>query len=108
MRKFMHVIIIAYYIKVSIRKGKIAPHVMNQDERQLRKEKTCASEMLWYFPPIPRFQRMYSTKQIAKDLTWHICEREVDGFLYYSANSPSWKLVDFQIIQESSIGHFCR
>ena len=52
------------------------------------------SKVLWYFPPIPRFQRMFQLAQIAKDLTWHAYERESDGQLRHPAESPSWKLVD--------------
>lgn len=34
------------------------------------------AKVLWYFPPIPRFQRMYQLPQTAKDLTWHAHERD--------------------------------
>ena len=29
-------------------------------------------------------------------MTWHVGEREVDGHLRHSVDSPSWKLVDYQ------------
>ena len=35
-------------------------------------------------------------KQIAKDLTWHAYDREVDGHLCHPVDNPSWKLVDYQ------------
>ena len=35
------------------------------------KKRPILAKVLWYFPLIPRFQRMYDTKQIVKDLTWH-------------------------------------
>ncbi|XP_073139065.1 uncharacterized protein [Henckelia pumila] len=52
------------------------------------------AKVLWYFPPIPRFQRMFRNKMISKELTWHSDERIRDGYLRHPADAPSWKLVD--------------
>ncbi|XP_073285420.1 uncharacterized protein [Primulina huaijiensis] len=52
------------------------------------------AKVLWYFPPIPRFQRMFRNKAISKELTWHADKRIRDGYLRHPADSPSWKLVD--------------
>ena len=38
-------------------------------------------KLLWYFLLIPRFQCMFQSSQIAKDLTWHANERVDDGKL---------------------------
>ncbi|XP_038695451.1 uncharacterized protein LOC119992730 [Tripterygium wilfordii] len=51
-------------------------------------------KVLWYFPPIPRFRRVFHSSQTAKDLTWHANVRAIDGKLRHLADSPSWKLVD--------------
>ncbi|XP_024046507.1 uncharacterized protein LOC112100875 [Citrus clementina] len=56
--------------------------------------KGVPTKVLWYFPPIPRFRRLFQSSQTAKDLTWHINEREIDGKLRHPADSPAWKLVD--------------
>ncbi|XP_073057309.1 uncharacterized protein [Primulina eburnea] len=53
-----------------------------------------SAKVLWYFPPIPRFQRMFRNKEISKDLTWHADKRIRDGYLRHPADAPSWKLVD--------------
>lgn len=45
--------------------------------------------VLWYFPPIPRFKRMYGTPEIAKNLTWHANDREVDGYLRHPTDAAS-------------------
>ncbi|XP_073298510.1 uncharacterized protein [Primulina huaijiensis] len=50
--------------------------------------------VLWYFPPIPRFQRMFRNKEISKELTWHADKRIHDGYLRHPGDSTSWKLVD--------------
>lgn len=52
------------------------------------------AKVLWYFPPIPRFKRMYGTPEIAKNLTWHANDREVDGYLRHPADAASWKSID--------------
>ena len=52
------------------------------------------AKVLWYFPPIPRFKRMFRSAESSKNLTWHATERKVDRKLRHPADSPSWKLVD--------------
>ncbi|XP_073045885.1 uncharacterized protein [Primulina eburnea] len=52
------------------------------------------AKVLWYFSPIPRFQRMFQNKAISKELTWHVDKRIRDGYLRHQADSLSWKLVD--------------
>ena len=51
-------------------------------------------KVLWYFPPIPRFKRMFSNSTTAKDLTWHANRRTKDGKMRHPADSPTWDLVD--------------
>ena len=53
------------------------------------------AKVLWYFPPIPRFLRMFQSTQIAKDMIWHAEQRDLDGQLRHPSDSPSWKLVDY-------------
>ncbi|BBN67204.1 hypothetical protein Prudu_8S000300 [Prunus dulcis] len=52
------------------------------------------SNVVWYFPPIPRFKRMFQSHKTAKNLTWHAARKSVDGHMSHPADSPSWKLVD--------------
>ncbi|XP_075507619.1 uncharacterized protein LOC142544459 [Primulina tabacum] len=52
------------------------------------------AKVLWYFPPIPRFQRWFQQKVIYKELTWHADKRIRDGYLRHPADAPSWKVVD--------------
>jgi hypothetical protein len=51
-------------------------------------------KVLWYFPPIPRFKKMFQSTSTAKSLTWHADERVKDDKMRHPADSPSWKLVD--------------
>ncbi|XP_073137486.1 uncharacterized protein [Henckelia pumila] len=52
------------------------------------------AKVLWYFPPIPRFQILFRNKKVSKELTWHADKRIRDGYLCHPADSPAWKLVD--------------
>ncbi|XP_004309783.1 PREDICTED: uncharacterized protein LOC101296166 [Fragaria vesca subsp. vesca] len=52
------------------------------------------AKVLWYFPIIPRFKRMFQSPETSKGLTWHATTRKKDGFLRHPADSTSWKLVD--------------
>ena len=40
------------------------------EENATGKKRHVSTKNLWYSPTIPRFQRIFGTKQIAKDLTW--------------------------------------
>ena len=59
-----------------------------------KKRKGVPAKVMWYFSPISRFKRMFHSSKTAKDLTWHAQEREFDGKMCYSSDSPSWKLID--------------
>ncbi|KAL6282054.1 hypothetical protein ACE6H2_012983 [Prunus campanulata] len=37
-----------------------------------------AAKVLWYFPPIPRFKRMFQSHETAKNLTWHAARKSID------------------------------
>jgi len=63
--------------------------------RALRYKKNSAPmKVVWYFPIIPRFRRMYHNAQDAKSLRWHADERICDGKLRHPADSPQWAKVD--------------
>ncbi|XP_062006033.1 uncharacterized protein LOC133723231 [Rosa rugosa] len=53
-----------------------------------------SGKVLWYFPPIPRFKKMFQSTKTAKDLTWHVENRNKDGMMWHPSDSPTWKLVD--------------
>ena len=59
-----------------------------------RNTKRIPTKVLWYFPPIPRFKRMFQSPKIAKDLKWHAKGRENNGKLRHPMNSPTWQLVN--------------
>ncbi len=60
------------------------------------KKKEAPEKVMWYFPIIPRFRRMYRSSEDSKHLTWHEDERIKDGMLRHPANSPQWKKIDIE------------
>ncbi|CAL2260360.1 unnamed protein product [Prunus armeniaca] len=52
------------------------------------------AKVVWYFPPIPKFKRMFRSHETAKSLTWHAARKSIDGYMSHPADSPSWKLLD--------------
>ncbi|XP_020271977.1 uncharacterized protein LOC109847145 [Asparagus officinalis] len=58
------------------------------------KKNNSPAKVMWYFPIIPRFRRLYSSTEDAKYLTWHDDERIKDGMLRHPADSPQWKTFD--------------
>ncbi|XP_024157771.1 uncharacterized protein LOC112165478 [Rosa chinensis] len=52
------------------------------------------AKVLWYFPPIPRFKKMFQSSETCKSLTWHATDRKHDGLMRHLADVASWKLVD--------------
>ncbi|XP_062029071.1 uncharacterized protein LOC133745094 [Rosa rugosa] len=60
------------------------------------------AKVLWYFPPIPRFKRLYQSTNTAKNLTWHEFGRKKDGMMRHPADSPTWELLDKQYPEFSS------
>ncbi|CAL2259575.1 unnamed protein product [Prunus armeniaca] len=47
------------------------------------------AKVVWYFPPIPRFKRMFRSHETAKSLTWHAARKSIDGQMSHPADSPS-------------------
>ena len=68
----------------------------------MRCSKVVPAKVLWYFPPIPRFRRMFQSPKTANDLKWHAQERENDGQLRHPVDSPTWQLVNQMWQQFSS------
>lgn len=58
------------------------------DPKKIRKE--VLKRLLWYFPIVPRFKRMFQLPKTAENLTWHENKRIRDGKLYYTADSSTW------------------
>ncbi|XP_074327169.1 uncharacterized protein LOC141665084 [Apium graveolens] len=54
------------------------------------------AKVMWYFPIISRFKRMFKSESTAKLMTWHVKQRSQDGHMRHPADSPSWRNVDYR------------
>ena len=72
------------------------------DKTGTKKRKGVLEKVMWYFPPVIRFRRMFQSLKIAKELIGHAKERDFDGKMCYPSDSPSWKLVDHRWPEFSS------
>ncbi|XP_017239687.1 uncharacterized protein LOC108212475 [Daucus carota subsp. sativus] len=54
------------------------------------------AKIMWYFPIIPRFRRMFKSESTAELLTWHASNRIQDGLMRHPADSPSWRNIDYR------------
>ena len=51
------------------------------NKARVRNTKRIPAKVLWYFPPIPRFKRMFQSPKTIKDLKWHAHGTENNGKL---------------------------
>ena len=72
------------------------------DNTGTKRRKGVPAKVMWYFPPIPRFRRMFQSSKIAKELIWHAEESNFDGRMRHPSDSPSWKQVDHRWPEFSS------
>nr|GEV80175.1 hypothetical protein [Tanacetum cinerariifolium] len=56
--------------------------------------KNIPTKLMWYFPIIPRLQRLFKLESISKDLKWHATRRITDGVLHHLADSQAWRTID--------------
>ncbi|TYK11037.1 transposase [Cucumis melo var. makuwa] len=59
-----------------------------------KKVKNVPVKVMWYFSPIPRFERMFRSKETSKLLTWHARKRQVNDLLQHPKDALSWKKID--------------
>jgi len=52
------------------------------------------TKVVWYFPIITRFRRLFANPKDAKYLRWHAEDRIKDGKLRHPADSPQWRNID--------------
>ncbi|XP_074323373.1 uncharacterized protein LOC141660298 [Apium graveolens] len=54
------------------------------------------AKVMWYFPIIPRFKRMYKSPSTSELMTWHAKQEIQDGKMRHPADSPSWRNIDYR------------
>ncbi|KAL5556693.1 hypothetical protein UlMin_038929 [Ulmus minor] len=64
------------------------------DKHTKKIKKSVPAKVLIYFPIIPRFQRMFRSKKMAKELRWHFEHKRGDGKMDHPVDSAAWELVN--------------
>ena len=49
---------------------------------------------MYYFPLVPRLQRLYASKATAEHMTWHALHEYEDGIMTHPSDSEAWKHFD--------------
>ncbi|XP_021742719.1 uncharacterized protein LOC110708800 [Chenopodium quinoa] len=79
-----------------------------KDDAQLSTCRVCGSDrykktskgslvplnVLFYFPITPRLQRIFATKNISEEMTWHAKNPRVQGTMAHPSDSEAWKHLD--------------
>ncbi|XP_021754419.1 uncharacterized protein LOC110719737 [Chenopodium quinoa] len=79
-----------------------------KDDAQLSTCRACGSDrykqtskgslvplnVLFYFPITPRLQRLFTTKNISEEMTWHSKNPRVQGTMAHPSDSEAWKHLD--------------
>ncbi|GLU03876.1 hypothetical protein SLE2022_210480 [Rubroshorea leprosula] len=58
------------------------------------RQKDVPMKSLWYLPISPRLQRLYMSRKIAEEMTWHLKCREDADEVIHSAGNEAWKHFD--------------
>lgn len=58
------------------------------------KKKRLPVKVMWYFPIVPRLERLFANKRHAELMRWHAEERKDDGMLRHPADSTQWRNID--------------
>ncbi|CAM8986890.1 unnamed protein product [Rhodiola kirilowii] len=56
--------------------------------------KGTPSKVLWYLPPIPRFQRLFASSEDYDNMRWHAEKRVIDTKMRHPADSLQWAKID--------------
>ncbi|GKD86331.1 hypothetical protein Tco_1357485 [Tanacetum coccineum] len=64
------------------------------DNKTKKVYENIPAKVMWYFPIIPRLQRLFKIESISEDLRWHVTRRITDGVLRHPADSQLWRTID--------------
>lgn len=54
------------------------------------------AKVMWYFPIILGFKRMFKSTFTAELMTWHADKRTQDRHMSHPADSPFWRNIDYK------------
>nr|GEV24437.1 hypothetical protein [Tanacetum cinerariifolium] len=66
------------------------------------------AKVMWYFPIIPRLQRLFKLESISKDLRWHATRRITNGVLCHLTDSQAWRTIDEKLPEIAKYPRYLR
>ena len=69
------------------------------DNKTKKVYENIPAKVMWYFPIIPRLQRLFKIESISEDLRWHATRRITDGVLRHPADSKAWRTIDEKFLE---------
>ncbi|XP_057436487.1 uncharacterized protein LOC130728921 [Lotus japonicus] len=73
---------------------KFCPEKRYKEVRKQGKEKLVPQQKMWYFPLVPRLQRLYSSMQTASHMRWHHEHYKEPDFLSHPSDAEAWMKFD--------------
>jgi hypothetical protein len=67
---------------------------LDEDGQPISLSKRRLIKVLWWFPIIPRLQRLFMSQHIATHMRWHVDGYTNDGVLRHLADNEAWKSFD--------------
>jgi hypothetical protein len=67
---------------------------LDDDGQHISASKKHPAKVLWWFPLIPRLQRLFTSQHIAQNMRWHAEGHTKDGVLRRPADCQAWKSFD--------------
>ncbi|XP_076908827.1 uncharacterized protein LOC143565868 [Bidens hawaiensis] len=64
------------------------------DEKTNKTYINTPAKVLWYFPIISQFKRLFQSKTTTENLTWHATSTNKPNVLRHPSDSPAWKAID--------------
>jgi hypothetical protein len=75
---------------------------LDEDGQPISSGKKCPVKVLWWFPIIPRLQRLFMLQRTAHNMRWHVEGHTKDYVLRHLADGEAWKLFDNLYLDFSS------
>ena len=73
---------------------KFCPEKRYKEVKKQGKVKLVPQKKMWYFPLVPRLQRLYSSMQTASQMRWHREHHKEPDFLSHPADAEAWMRFD--------------
>ena len=77
-----------------------------KDVKNGSRTKGSPVKVAWYFPVLPRLERLFANAEMAKLLRWHEEGHRKDKMLRHPANGSDWRIIDSLV--KKNFGYYAR